>query len=184
MCFATVADCDRCQGLSCRGIDVCPDAQRMGMIHITVSASASESDRSTDDGVPIDAFAYDKIYFIKIFTVMNQRRIQVHDCGLCDGRTAVENYRGCHDRGCVATHEKCGSCGVSVKHGPMGLCEVADRGLIHIRSDVYEKLHAGRVKVPVYPEQTPGKSGLWALVYAVMEEDVKVGAPCLGCLHG
>lgn len=187
MCLATVANCERCQRSSCRGIDICSDAQSRGMIHITPSAyDTAVTDRHTATyGLPIDAFACGvDTFLIKIYTVMNQKRIQTQNCSLCDSPTAREEYPSLHSRCCSTTHKICENCCGYMDHGPMRLCEAVTAGLIHIRGDAYDKAHDGKVKVPVSPKHRPGKRGQWALVYEVMEEDKKLAGFCWGCRRG
>jgi hypothetical protein len=77
MCLATVATCGHCQQESCCAINFCAEAKRLGMIHIA---------KSIPDICPAIEIANPQTHipFLKVYPVMEQERIQVSRCSLCD----------------------------------------------------------------------------------------------------
>jgi hypothetical protein len=77
MCLATVATCGHCQQESCCAVNICAEAKRLGMIHIAKSIP------NTCPAIEIANHQTDSP-LLKIYTVMEQERIQVSRCSHCD----------------------------------------------------------------------------------------------------
>lgn len=83
MCLATVATCGHCQQEFCCALNICAEAQRWGLIHIAKSIP------ETRPSIDITNVQKD-VYLLRVYSVMEQERIQVSRCSYCDGMSALK----------------------------------------------------------------------------------------------
>jgi hypothetical protein len=82
MCLATVATCGHCQQEFCCALNICAEAQRWGMIHVAKSIQV------TRPSIEITNTQTD-VYLLRVYSVMEQERIQVSRCSHCNGMSAL-----------------------------------------------------------------------------------------------
>lgn len=178
MCLVTVADCENCSRSSCRELDIFPEAQGYGRVHITRSAYDNALATSTRR-LQIDGFSpADNTYLIKIYAAMEQNNIQSKYCNQwqCHRSNRIskrsqplhmpkipELYRWLYN--------------TVADIGPLKICEASCMGVIYIGDDAYNEAYDGRVEVPINPS---GRDGYSAFVFQLMEEEIIMSEICWG----
>jgi hypothetical protein len=83
MCFATVGTCGHCQQEFCCALNICAEAKRFGVIHVAKSIP------DTRPAIEVANLQTD-INFLKVYSVLEQERIQVPRCSHCDGMSSLK----------------------------------------------------------------------------------------------